>query len=176
MQWKRPVALSPWHGNQPGIIRRGKSSYGQVASGVDHGRAYAALAQAVEGGIDRHAFRDPTEIEPGSGGQGDLPVYWVDFDAAPASSWLTGNDGVEIDCREFVEGTVVADFHQLVQHGRVIDACGRLGRSEGGCQDGIEQIAHSNGYACLLVEQGKLTFRYETAQGLFPLGKEVAHD
>src|ERR1700719_38829 len=104
MQRERPVALSPWYGNQPFILSGRKSRYRQVASGVDQGRAYATLTQAFEGGIDRHAFRDPSEIELDSDGQRDLPVYRVDFDAAPASSRLAGDDGIEIDRREFIEG------------------------------------------------------------------------
>src|ERR1700682_182756 len=176
MQRKRPVALSPWHGNQPLILSGRQSRYRHVASGVEQGRAYAALTQAFEGGIDRHTFRDPSEVELDSDGQRDLPVYRVDFDAAPAPPRLAGNDGIEIDRLEFIEGAVIADLHQLVQHGRIIDSFGGPGRCEGGCQDAIEQVAHGNGCACLLVEPGKLALRYETAQALLPLGKEVAHD
>src|SRR5436309_3114500 len=96
----RPEPLLPWYCNQP-VLRSGRESqYSEVSSRIDHCGTYPALMELLQGGIDCHAFRNPSEIELDTGREGYEPAYRIYLHATPSSSWLPGDYRIESDSRE----------------------------------------------------------------------------
>src|SRR5450759_2950717 len=103
-----PELVLSWHGNGPMLSSRRESQDGEVAPGVHHGVAHPALAQALQGGIDGHAFRDPPKIELDGGRKGHAPAYRVYLYTTPSSSWLPWDNGIETDRLKVIESTVIS--------------------------------------------------------------------
>src|SRR5438105_3945901 len=116
-QRDRPVAVASWHGKLPLLFPRRESLYGQITAGVDQGRAYAARAQLCQGGIDGHPLRDTAEIELDASRERHAAADGIHPDAAPSTARLTWNKGIRTIGREIVEGAVVTELHELVEHG-----------------------------------------------------------
>src|SRR5712691_10024348 len=135
MQRDSPEPLPPLHCNRPLLESLRKSQDGEVTARVHHGRVYSALAQALQRCIDSHAFGDSPEIELDANWEGHMPTYRVYLNAAPSSSWLPGDNGIETDRRKVIEGTVISQLHQLVQQGGVVYSSSGLGCRESSRQD-----------------------------------------
>ena len=115
--------------------------------------------QLLQGGIDCHALRNPSEIELDTGREGHEPAYRIYLHATPSSPWLPGNYRIETDSRKVIESTVIPELHQLIQQGGIVDPLSGLRCHQSSRQDSIEQVTHSNGRSCSLVELGELTLR-----------------
>ena len=76
-QRDRPELLPSWRRNQPLLGIGRESQDGEVAPGVDQGRTYPAQAQLLQGGIDGHAFGDPSKVELDADGQCHAPAYRI---------------------------------------------------------------------------------------------------
>src|SRR5215469_2023656 len=145
MQRDIPELPLPWYGDLPLLFSGRESQHGKVAPTIDESRAYPALLQGLQRRIDGRTLRDPSEIELDARREGHLPAYRVYLDAAPSSSRLSRDDRIEPGNRKLIERPVIAEPHQLIQHGWIVHPLSSLGRRKCSCQDGIEQIADRNG-------------------------------
>src|SRR5260370_14624426 len=167
MQRDIPELPFPWYGDPPLVFSGRESRQEKFAPAVDESGPYPAWLRALQWGINRHALRNSSEIELDASRQCHLPAYRVYLNTAPSSSRLSGNDGIESSSRKLIERPVIAELHQLIQHGWIVHPLSDLGRRKGSCQDTVEQIADCNGRSRALIKLRQLTLREETAQCLF---------
>src|SRR5205807_9233863 len=136
---------------------RRKSQDCKVATCIDHSRAYSTLTQALQGGVNRHTFRNSSKVEFGTDGERYLSADWIYPNAPPSPSRLPRYNGSETNSWKVVEGTVISQLHQLIKQGGIIHSLRNLGCGQCSCQNSIEQVADGNRFSGLLIEPRQLT-------------------
>src|SRR5579859_2259184 len=95
-------------------------------------------AQLLQSRIDRHAFRDPAEVEPGADRESCSLAGSIHLNTAPPTSRLHRYRSIETNRRKVVEGAIISQVDNLIEHGWIIHALCRPGSQERRRQNVIE--------------------------------------
>jgi hypothetical protein len=103
---------------------------GEIATGAHQRRVRSERREQLERGIDRHALRDPAQVEAGPRRERDRASRTVDDDTSPAAAAPRPYGRAGDIVPELVERAVVADPDELVAECGVEETTGRARRSE----------------------------------------------
>ena len=102
----------------------------EIAAGAHQRRVRPERREQLERGIDRHALRDPAQVEAGPRGERDRASCAVDDDPSPPAAAPRPTDRLGGAGPELVERAVVADPDELVSECGVEETAGRARRGE----------------------------------------------